>query len=312
MIFLDLSEGLGNQMFQYAFARSVQKRTRDTIYLDTMSYRRNRGKRSFSLMHYKLNSEVAYGESITERVLDYYIKILRKILKFFRWNFNDPSKMKKLEKYGLYFFSDVFGYIEFDYLTKIKNKYIIGSWMNEKYFFDIREELLNDFTLKEKMKEKNLKLIEEIRNCNSVCIHIRLGDYLDPKWSYLNVCTGEYYKKGIDIIKESIDNPQFYIFSNSSKDLQWIKKNYKFLENYNFVDMSNSDYEDLEIMRNCKCFIISNSTYSWWAQYLSVYKNKIVIAPDTWQKINGNVSGYKKNNKTLGIYQKEWKIVPVE
>ena len=35
-------------------------------------------------------------------------------------------------------------------------------------------------------------------------------------------------------------------------------------------------------MRNCKYFIIPNSSFAWWAAWLSDSVGKIVIAPKKW------------------------------
>lgn len=312
MIFVDLSEGLGNQMFQYAFARNIQEITGDSIYLDARSYERNKGQRSFSLNNFILNENVFYGATAKEYIWDVYAKLYRKLLRKRKVDFYNPDVMKGFEKKGNYIFSDVFGYVDYTYNANVKNRIVMGSWMNEKYFPNIRNELISDFSVKAPLKPETHEMIKKVRESNSVCIHIRLGDYLDPKWSYLNVCTAKYYQDSVDLIKQNVDNPSFFVFSNSSKDIQWIKENYSFLKDCYFVDLSNDDYEDLEIMKNCKHFVISNSTYSWWAQYLSQFEGKIVIAPDVWQKHNGVVGGYKKNGETLGIYQDSWKIIPVE
>ena len=150
--------------------------------------------------------------------------------------------------------------------------------------------------------KENRVLLKEISNCNSVCVHIRRGDYLDPRWSYLNVCTENYYIKAIEYVKEKIDCPIFYIFSNTHEDVLWIKKNYNLAGiNVKFVDLNNPDYEELRLMYHCKNFIISNSTFSWWAQYLCQNDSKMVVAPSQWNN--------QANSEN--IYMDNWHIIEV-
>lgn len=54
-------------------------------------------------------------------------------------------------------------------------------------------------------------------------------------------------------------------------------------------------------MSQCKHFIISNSTYVWWAQHLSDYPDKIVIAPDRWRNNTPETH--------TGIYENNWKLI---
>lgn len=100
----------------------------------------------------------------------------------------------------------------------------------------------------------------------------------------LAVCTEYYYQKGMDYIASNTENPVFYIFSNTHSDLEWIKNNYQFDYPVKYVDLNNPDYEEIRLMYNCKHFVISNSTFSWWGSYLSSSPNKIVVAPDIFKR----------------------------
>jgi hypothetical protein len=79
-----------------------------------------------------------------------------------------------------------------------------------------------------------------------------------------------------EAIKHIPNANRFFVVSD---DLLWCKENIH-LPNCTFVDYN--EWKGLWVMSLCHHFIISNSTYSWWAAYLSRHENKIVVAPDTW------------------------------
>ena len=49
-----------------------------------------------------------------------------------------------------------------------------------------------------------------------------------------------------------------------------------------FISQDMPVYETLRLMYSCKHFILSNSTFSWWGQYLSQNDKKVVISPSRW------------------------------
>ena len=195
-----------------------------------------------------------------------------------------------LMKFGIYWLQQ--GYMEFR-KTKMKNKYFCGLFESSKYFNDYRDVILKEFTPKYQELPKNKKMYEAISKSNSVCITIRRGDFLsnENKKSHY-VCTPEYFDKAIKKICQLINNPTFFVFSD---DIDWVKNNMSFPGKVFYEDGTDPVWEKLRLMYSCKHFIISNSTFSWWAQYLSRNDKKIVIAPSRWKNTYQNDDIYEDN-----------------
>ena len=189
-----------------------------------------------------------------------------------------------LNKYNLYFLELGYYNYDFKYLKNTKVKYICGCFECEEYFLDIREKILNEFEPIKDKEPKNQGLYNIIEETQSVCITIRRGDFVtNEKNSKLyNICDLDYYYKAIDIIKAKIERPVFFVFSD---DMKWAQENIKIPNvEIHYEEGNDTVDEKLRLMYSCKHFIISNSTFSWWAQFLSRNKEKIVISPNIWYK----------------------------
>lgn len=255
MINLKIKGGLGNQLFQYVAARNLAALNNTDLNID-YSYYSNSGldtPRQYLLDLFNIKPVSHIKSGILYNILDFYNKVLRKL-----------SLNKKLYLNKYYFEKGV----EFDnkFFDLKDNVWLTGFFQSAKYFPDnIREEL----TLKDSTGIKNI-----IAPGESVFIHVRRGDYLNNK--VYEFCSLDYYNQAVDLIREKVADPKFYVFSD---DIDWVKNN---LNIGDAIYLSNSDYEDLYLMSQCRHAIIANSSFSWWGAWLIDNPNKIVIAPNNW------------------------------
>lgn len=144
---------------------------------------------------------------------------------------------------------------------------LVGYFQSEKYFKEYEADIRELF-------------YQEIVTIKDTCaIHIRRTDYLEKSDIHLNQSLEGYYTKAINLMRKLHKIKKFYIFSD---DIEWCKDQDFFLPyDCNFIDSKDEMY-DFAIMRSCHHFIIANSSYSWWAAWLSNQPNKTVIAPFNW------------------------------
>jgi hypothetical protein len=241
--------GLGNQMFQYAFYRSLQVMGAN-VKFDISEFK-----------HYAPHN----GYEID---------------KIFSIN---PDYATDLDKSGLESIVQSDGGYNEKYIRCSGAYFLEGYWQSEKYFLNCIDNIRHDFTFPALDGSNNL-IAQQMQDTNSVSIHIRRGDYVDNPL-HGGICTIDYYFQAIAIIESVIIEPMFYVFSN---DIDWCKDNLK-LKNAAYIvgNNGNNSYKDMQLMSLCKHNIIANSSFSWWGAWLNVNSSKIVIAPKKWHNQDG-------------------------
>lgn len=271
--------GLGNQMFQYAFAVALKKANPgETIYIDTHHFNYLFVKKyRTSNLHNGYELEKLFSNIDIEKApMSMLVKVTNYIPNFFISRIARRLLPKRHTEYVAKILESQ-TYIP-GILSLAGNVYYEGYWQAAQYYINCREELCYAFA-HPKPNEYNAKLIKEITNSSSVGIHIRRGNYLLSP-TYSGICNLEYYKKAILRIKSDGKQHRFYIFSN---DINWCRQNIVPLLGDSealFVTENtgvNSCW-DMFLMSYCRDLIMANSSFSWWGAFLNNNVER-VIAP---------------------------------
>ena len=290
MIVVKLIGGLGNQMFQYACGRSLAHLKQTTLALDKSFLEMASAgytQRNYELGTFKLQGLVG-GEEVRKE-----------------FDLNANRIGIKFKSYFPQFFDHVvFNESSADFQSSFlklpQNTYLNGYWQDLSYFDRCRDILLQDFTLKEEPKGSFVELAAKLSSISVASIHVRRGDYvsLNNARNYHGLLPKEYYEQAIKILAQKQNGLSYFVFSD---DIDWCKQNLSFLERPFFIDgkeLGLSAQEELVLMSMCKHNVIANSSFSWWAAWLNIHKDNVVIAPKYW---------YNKQFKQPGnLFPKSW------
>lgn len=280
-IYVILGGGLGNQMFKYAFARNISLKYNCECFLDKSGLT-FKGHEIYALDHCNISEDVV--------VLDNKKGIMKKAMNLInKWylspkNFADSKQREINERrlvklqpimnfFGLYFLPS--GYYNYKKIRRTNNFFNIGGQC-KKFFIENEKIIKNELKIIDELSNKNKEIYNDIEISNAVCMHVRRGDYVN---SNFEVCNIDYFNNAVKIINEKVENPKYFIFSD---DIEFVKNNINLKDNFVFID-EKDQFQSLKLMYSCKHFIMSNSTYSYMAQFLSDNDEKIVIAPKKWR-----------------------------
>ncbi len=262
--------GLGNQLFQYAAARSLAQRLRTELVLDPYWFSHpvpGETARSLELDKYPVKLRIAEADE------QYRWRWLRgrvgRYLPLF-------SSTRLVRERG-------FGFNESIHQAKA-NSYLLGFWQSERYFAEIRETLQRELTPLAPPSQRDEVLLQAMTAGNAVSVHVRRGDYVSSASAnaFHGVCSPDYYERAIQHVTARVKSPILFIFSD---DPDWTRANIgtggcpAHYVNHNTAPDA---FQDLRLMSRCKHHIIANSSFSWWGAWLASHPDQIVVAPTQW------------------------------
>lgn len=266
MIIVRMVGGVGNQLFCYAYAKSLQQKGYD-VKIDISTFKFNKID-SYEFDKYNIDIPISTLEE-NERLFNN--SLLSKILKRFGIDISNKVREKSL--------------LFDESLLRINdNSYVDGYFQNEKYFYDIRDIILEQISINRPLSNFTKSIQKKINSLNNTCsIHVRRGDMAnDINVKIHGVCSVEYYNNAIEYLKNKLGEVNYFIFSD---DFEWCRSNLK-IDNAIFVesDEHRIAHEDIYLMSLCDHNIIANSTFSWWGAWLNDNVSQISIAPMEWFK----------------------------
>lgn len=272
MIIIRMMGGLGNQMFQYALYLQLKALGKEVKIDDVYGFRDDEQRNPvledmFGITYDKASD--AEVVDITDSYLDFFSRVRRKIF---------GRRTKEYEEQTGIFDPKVF---------EMEEAYLNGFFQSEKYFPDkaVVAQLRREFSFKPDeifSSAESWELYRQIRETESVSIHVRRGDYLLPGTveTFGGICDTDYYKRAIDLMVKKHPDAIFYVFTS---DKAWCEENVSGMK-FHIVDTheENEDAVDMLLMSLCKHHILANSSYSWWSAWMNDSPDKTVIVPSKW------------------------------
>ena len=299
---VEIAEGLGNQLFKYAFAYSLAKKINYELLIDDKSgYSRKKNKlrnhQKYMLNFLNIEQIIAPDKY---KYNSFFKRLIKKI-EIFIDNFRGKKRFiletnKKING------EKIVNYLNFPDENKLCNKlYVSGYFENEKYFKHFKKDLIELYKPLPKFIKSNYEIIEKLKSTNSVSIHIRqhrFSEQLHEKKDKINMIKSEkflkelilYVNKSVIYFEKTLTNPKFFIWSNDFINLE------KYFDKKKFTFVTGNDaINDFNLFSYSNHFIVGASTFHWWGAWLNDNPNKICLYPS-----NLNPSG------NIDFWPKEW------
>ena len=275
MIAINLTGGLGNQLFQYALGRYLAIRQNaelvidDSFYVDVPA--------GVTPRRYELDKFTAQLRVVTDTERRYLKRYTNRYLRYLQKYIPLPGRFEYVRE-------------PLDQLLlEVRHYYgdllLDGYWQSEEYFAGAEDMIRKDLTPKFDLSEQDECVKREMQNTTSVSLHVRRGDYVTDAHTnaWHGVCGLDYYQDAMRLVESQIETPHYFVFSD---DMEWVKSNLKIDHPCTYVAHNDETtaVNDLMLMSSCQHHVIANSSFSWWGAWLNPSQEKLVVRPKVWLK----------------------------
>jgi Glycosyl transferase family 11 len=303
-IFVSLSGGLGNQLFQIAAAKYYSRE--DEIFLDIKSHSAELADNNKPII-----SSFIFRDRPEFEILNPFPKVIHKLLSLnLRANLTNQKPATRflkswISKSVIEFYLSTKFLKRFHLMTPSsvgklpirkshhRNILINGYFQNGSLLSRVS---VSEFMQTAILKFKNAELlnwIEKARINNPIVVHYRIGDYTNhPR---MGVLDSRYFRSGVEKARVKAQKREVWLFSDEPLKAVEILKREK-LSDVIIVPTFNAA-STLELMRYGSGFVLSNSTFSWWAANLRYNLDAKVWAPKPW---------FRLQESPESIYMPEW------
>lgn len=291
-VLIRLSGGLGNQMFQYAAARSVALRTRQPLFYDPEAGADTTSDRSAHGASGPSSNGIAEGDGpLALRpfrlapvcAVDGPLAVTAGLAP---WPGRRGSRLFRYlaEKRGVQWVADgkAFG-IFLPGILEVHGPVVLqGHFQSARYFDDVATEIRQEFQSAREFGSEFRELTAHMRSGPSVGVHVRRGDYLTtvPK---RDLPGDEFFVRSVAAVAAMIGRtPRVFGFSD---DAAWLRGRFTQLFPGGIPvsgRLTMNKYEDLFALAACAHQVISPSSFGWWGAWLNPRADKIVITPKRW------------------------------
>ena len=291
--------GLGNQLFQYAFARYVQSQIFTRVCLSwDRPWKYERELELDKLLTIKCSFITAKAKRYftqfgqTNQLHVFFVRAIRKLGLIKKGN--TPYNFLTTEVHQVE--ENKLQPVEGQLAKEKENAYYDGYWQSASMVDCVRHLLLQDLKPKNSLSQKSQDILAKIKNTfNATALHIRGVWNLTssgkrnptvPKHTQRPLSTG-YYARAIERVEKSQGPTTFFVFSDDINTAAELLSKIPTKSALIYIKHDNRPHwEDLYLMQHCQNFILSNSTFCWWACWLAYatrpQKDILSIMPQNW------------------------------